>query len=51
MVKAIINPVYADELSKCDLGSQFILELKKFGERFFVEDCKYIFKQLKTEVA
>ena len=26
-------------------------ELKKFGERFFVEDCKFIFKQLKTEVA
>ncbi len=51
MVKAIVNPIYADEMSKCDLGSQFILELKKIGERLFIEDCKYIFKQLKTEVA
>lgn len=51
MVKAIINPIYAEDFSKCNLGSQFILELKKIGERLFIEDCKYIFKQLKKEVA
>lgn len=51
MVKAIINPIYAEDFFKCNLGSQFILELKKIGERLFIEDCKYIFKQLKKEVA
>ena len=51
IVKAIINPIYAEDFSKCNLGSQFILELKKIGERLFIDDCKYIFKQLKKEVA
>lgn len=49
-VKAIIHTKYAKDMSNCELGSQFLLDIEKFGERQIVNNCEYILKQLKEAV-
>lgn len=49
-VRAIIHPKYAKDMSLCELGSQFLMDIEKFGERLIVNNCEYLFKQLKEAV-
>lgn len=49
-IKAIINPKYAKDMEQCELGSQFLIDIEKFGERLIVNNCEYLHKQLKEAV-
>lgn len=49
-VKAIIHPKYAKDMSLCELGSQFLMDIEESGKRLIVNNCEYLFKQLKEAV-
>lgn len=49
-ITAIINPKYAKDMSLCELGSQFLMDIEEFGKRFIVNNCEYLYKQLKEAV-
>lgn len=37
-------------MSLCELGSQFLMDIEKFGNRQIVNNCEYLVKQLKEAV-
>lgn len=49
-VNVIIHPKYAKDMSLCELGSQFLMDIEKFGQRLIVNNCEYLIKQLKEAV-
>lgn len=50
-ITAIINPKFADELSKCDLGTSVLLQLQNSGENMLAMDIKFVQKCFKNKVA
>lgn len=49
-ISAIIHPKYAKDMSLCELGSQFLMDIEEFGQRLIVNKCEYLVKQLKEAV-
>lgn len=49
-ISAIIHPKYAKDMSLCELGSQFLMDIEEFGQRLIVNNCEYLVKQLKEAV-
>lgn len=49
-ISVIIHPKYAKDMALCELGSQFLMDIEKFGQRLIVNNCEYIIKQLKEAV-